>query len=80
MLTQKLYRNGNSIAVTIPKDFLQELNLNENSTVVVKRDGKGLVITPKTQKLSSDVDSKFAKMVDEFINEHRDVLTELAKR
>lgn len=80
MLTQKLYRNGNSVAVTIPKEYLDGLNLKAGSTVVVKMDGKEVVIAPKKKQLVSEVDSKFAKMVDEFINDHRDVLEELAKK
>ncbi len=80
MLTQKLYRNGNSVAVTIPKEYLEDLNLKEGNTVVVKTAGKSVIITPKEEKLAVDVDSKFAKMVDEFINEHRDVLQELSKK
>lgn len=52
MLTQKLYKNGNSVAVTIPKE----------------------------KKLASGVDHKFAQMVDEFINDHKDVLQELSHR
>ena len=80
MATQIIYRNGNSAAVTIPKEYLEELNLQIGSTVVVKKKGKEVVITPKDSQLASDVDSKFAKMVDEFINRHEDGLQELSKR
>lgn len=80
MLTQKLYRNGNSVAVTIPKEYLEELNLRDGSIVVVKTSGKQLVVAPKNKSVSSTVDQKFAKMVDEFINDHEDVLQELSHR
>lgn len=80
MLTQKLYRNGNSVAVTIPKEYLDDLNLKEGNIVVVKTEGKSVVITPKEERLSRDVNAKFAKMVNDFVNDHRDVLEELAKR
>ncbi len=80
MLTQKLYKNGNSVAVTIPKEYLKELNLRDGSLVVVKTSGKQLVVVPKVKTNASGVDQKFAKMVDEFINDHEDVLQELAHR
>jgi len=79
MFTQKLYKNGNSIAVTIPKEYLKEYNMRDGTEVVVEnRDG--VLINPKKQKVVASVDPKFARMVDEFINDHEDVLAELAKR
>lgn len=80
MLTQKLYKSGNSVAVTIPKEFLQELNLKEGAQVVVKKRGKDLIVSSRPTSIKTDVNQEFAKMVDEFINEHRDVLQELSKR
>lgn len=80
MLTQKLYRNGNSVALTIPRQLLEELNLKEGSEVVVENSGGEITIKSKTQALSADVDPKFMKMVDDFVNDHEDVLKELANR
>jgi len=80
MFTQKLYKNGNSVAVTIPKDYLRELNLRDGSQVVVKKEGSELIISSKKKELAQDVDSKFMKMVDEFINDHEDVLRELSQK
>jgi putative addiction module antidote len=80
MLTQKLYRNGNSVAVTIPKEYLEELQLKEGSEVVVEKRAEEVVITSRKQILAQDVDGKFAKMVDDFISEHEDVLQELSQR
>lgn len=80
MLTQRLYKNGNSVTVTIPKEYLEDLNLQVGSAVVVKKVGDELVISSKNKQLASDVDQKFAKMVDEFVDDHRDVLQELAKK
>lgn len=80
MLTQKLYKNGNSIAVTIPKEYLEELQLKEGSEVVVEKQGKGVMVTSKTTKLAGNVTPEFMKMVEEFMDEHDDVLKELSKR
>lgn len=80
MYNQKLYRNGNSVAVTIPKQLLEELNLKEGSDVVIEKDGEELVVKSKQAKLAPDVDAKFMQMVDEFMDEHEDVLRELSNR
>ena len=80
MLTQKLYKNGNSVAITIPIEYLKELNLQEGSQVVVEKRGQELVVKPQKKVSTSGVDQKFAQMVDEFINEHEDVLQELSHR
>lgn len=80
MLTQKLYRNGNSIAVTIPKEYLRELHLDEGSRVVVEKRGSELVVSSKERSKILGVDPQFVKTVDEFIHDHRDVLEELSKR
>lgn len=80
MFNQKLYKNGNSIAVTIPKQYLNELNLRDGSSIIVKKRGQEIVVTPKKPKLAREVNVEFAKTVDEFLDEHSDVLKELAKR
>ena len=64
MLTQKLYKNGNSVAVTIPKEYMRDLNLRDGSLVVVKKSGKQLVVTPKTKSPAPGVNQKFAQMLD----------------
>lgn len=80
MLTQKLYRSGNSIAVTIPKEYLEALNLKEGGLVEVVKRGQELVVTSKIKVAAAGVDPKFARMVDEFIIEHEDVLRELSQK
>lgn len=67
------------MAVTIPKDYLKSLGLRDGSQVVVRQRGKELVVAPKKIEKSSGVNVKFMKMVDEFMNEHEDVLEQLAK-
>lgn len=78
MLVQTLYKNGNSIAVTIPRQYLDDLQLKEGSEVVVEKKGKELRIMSKKNAISIDVDPKFMQMVDTFISEHEDVLKKLA--
>jgi putative addiction module antidote len=80
MFSQKLYKNGNSVAVTIPKEYLKKYNMRDGTEVVVEGDTDRIVITSKKTKAVASVDAKFARMVDEFMNEHEDVLKKLSKR
>lgn len=80
MLTQKLYKNGNSIAMTIPQDLLKELNLNAGSEVVVKKRGEELIVVSKNTHLSASLNNKFLVAVENFISTHHDVLVKLAKK
>lgn len=80
MLTQKLYKNGNSVAVTIPRQYLEELNLTEGSEVVVEKKGLEIRIASKNQALAQDVDTKFLSMLDSFVADHEDVLKKLAQK
>lgn len=80
MITQKLYKNGNSIAVTIPKNYLDQLNLDENSEVIVEKQASKLIISKHRKKMPKGINLKFMRMVDEFIDRHQDVLAELAKK
>lgn len=83
MLTQKLYKNGNSVAVTIPKKYLEELKLKEGSEVVVYHDEADdiITITPKKKnKISSSISPKFLKWLESFNKEYGPALKALAKR
>ena len=42
---RKILRNGDSYAVTIPIELMRELKWREKQRVVVKKRGKGVIIT-----------------------------------
>jgi putative addiction module antidote len=80
-MTRKIFRSGNSLAVTLPPDALEHLGIEEGSRVEVFEDAEGgkIVITPAAINLDG-VDAEFIRMVDEFIEEYRPTLEALAKR
>jgi len=80
MLVQTIYRNGNSLAVTIPKQYLEDFALKEGSQIVLEKKEDGILLTTKKHALAPDVDAKFMHMVDSFIQDHEDVLRELAQK
>lgn len=76
----KVFKNGNSLAVTVPKTYAHQLSIRSGSEVEWKKTNQGLTLTPQKKTKAVGVDTKFAKMVDEFISEHKDVLQELSQK
>lgn len=79
-MIQKLIQIGNSVGVIIPQVFRNEAGLKPGDEVEVKLKGTDVVFSKSKKKLTGGVNVKFIKIVDEFINEHEDVLKELANR
>lgn len=80
-MLRKIFRTGNSMVVSIPKDILDELELSEGEDVSIELDDqhRQIVISPIEKPLAVGVDETFAKQVDEFIQEYRSALEALAK-
>jgi antitoxin MazE len=80
-MLRKIFRTGNSMVVSIPKDILDELKLSEGEDVSVELDRKQrqIVISRVEKPLAVGVDETFVRQVDEFIKEYRPALEALAK-
>lgn len=79
-MVRKIFRAGNSVVVSLPKDVLEAVGLDEGSEVVISGDRKRrrIVITPKAVDLPG-VDEEFANQVSDFIDKYRPALEALAK-
>lgn len=71
-MMQQAIQIGNSVGIIIPKNVLEEKGIKIGDKLHVD-------IKP-IEKSVSGVDIKFVKMVDEFIEEHKDVLEQLAHK
>jgi len=80
-MLRKIFRTGNSIVVSIPKDILDELDLSEGEDVSIElnRQQRQIVISPIKRPLAEGIDETFAKQIEEFIKEYRPALEALAK-
>jgi putative addiction module antidote len=80
-MLRKIFRTGNSIVVSIPKDILDELQLSEGQDVAIELDSqqRQIVISPIEKPIAVGIDEEFARQVDEFIREYRPALEALAK-
>ena len=80
-MLRKIFRTGNSMVVSIPRDILDELQLSEGEDVSVELDTqqRQIVISPVEKAIPTGIDEAFAKQVDDFIEKYRPALEALAK-
>lgn len=80
-MVRKIFRAGNSMVVSLPKEILEALGLEEGSEVTVTEDRRRarIVITPRSVKLPG-VDEEFVAQVSDFIERYRPALEALAGR
>lgn len=81
-MQRKIFKTGNSLVVSLPKDAIEEMQMSEGTVVSVYYDRvtSKLIIEPiDTDKEVEGISEEFAKQVSEFIEEYRPALDELAK-
>ena len=79
---RKIFKTGNSVVVSLPKDAIEYLHIDEGTEVNVEldREKRQIVITPAQPPLAVvGIDPEFAHQVAEFIEQYRPALEELAK-
>ena len=66
-MLRKIFRTGNSIVVSIPKDILDELKLSEGEEVSIELDSqqRQIVISPIERPLAVGVDETFARQKEQ---------------
>jgi antitoxin MazE len=81
-MVRRLFKTGNSIVLSLPKEVLDELGIKdgENVNLELDREKRRVVITPVDKNRAiPGVNEEFARQVDEFIQQYRPALDELAK-
>jgi len=79
---RRLFRTGNSIVLSLPKELLFDLGVKDGEYVNLEFDRvqKRLIITPVEKPLAAaGINEEFARQVDDFIQQYRPALQELAK-
>lgn len=81
MITQKLFKNGNSIVVSIPKEILKKYNLRDGSQVVLEEKKNG-VLFARQEGLDSvpDINTEFHEWLAKFNKKYAQALEELSKK
>jgi len=81
-MLRRLFKTGNSVVISLPKEILEGLGVvdGENVSLEFDRDHRRVILTPAQRSLAdSGVDADFAKQVSTFIDHYRTSLEELAK-
>lgn len=81
-MLRKVFRTGNSVVVSLPKDALELFGISVGTEVSVDldRENKQIVISPIEEPLAeAGVDEAFAQQVTDFIEQYRPALEALAK-
>jgi antitoxin MazE len=81
-MLRRLFRTGNSVVLSLPREVLQEMGLAEGASVSIEfdREHRRMIITPAAKPIAmGGVDEEFARQVNEFIDQYRPALEELAR-
>ena len=80
-MSRKIFKTGNSAVVSLPKDMLEALRIQDGSQVDVLLDqpNRQIIIRPTDPLLIAGVDAGFARQVSDFIAAYRPALEELAE-
>jgi len=77
-MLRKIFKTGNSMVVSLPREILEPLGVSDGSEVSVELEDGKIVIRPMQQSVPG-VDEAFARQLAEFIDEYRPALEALAK-
>ena len=79
VLIRKVFKAGISFAVSIPSEWVRQMNL-EDQPVELLRNNKGEIIVKPLREVSLGITPDFVRAVDDFVAEYKDVLQRLADR
>ncbi len=81
-MLRRLFKTGNSVVLSLPREVLDELGLTagENVSLALDRQQRQVVLRPVEKPIAvASVDEEFARQINDFIEQYRPALEELAK-
>ena len=79
-MVRKIFKTGNSMVVSLPKEMLDALHLSEGEEVSVELDAdRGQISIAPVPAVVDGVDAEFARQVADFIAAYRPALEALAR-
>lgn len=79
-MIRKVFKVDNNLAVSLPRETIDLLGLHEGSEIEVTVDigARRILLSPAKSEVA-DIDTEFARQLDEFIALYRPALEALAK-
>jgi antitoxin component of MazEF toxin-antitoxin module len=81
-MERRLFKTGNSVVLSLPREILEGLGLTDGEKVSLEldRQHRRVILTPVEKPMVIvGVDEEFARQVNDFIENYRPALEELAK-
>jgi antitoxin MazE len=81
-MLRKVFKTGNSLVVSLPKDLLETLGLRDGADVSVELDRKNrqILIRSVEPVFTGALSEEFAHQLSEFIEQYRPALEALANK
>lgn len=77
---RKVFKNGNSLAVTVPKSYAHNLSIRDGSQIEWKETNEGLLLVhEKRAKKPTDIDPEVAKIIKKLSKKYAGVWQDLAR-
>ena len=79
-MIRKIFKSGNSLVISLPKESIQAVGLQEGSEVTIAvNEADGTVIIEPVKPQLAPIDEAFAQQLNDFIEQYRPALEALAK-
>jgi antitoxin component of MazEF toxin-antitoxin module len=81
-MLRKIFKTGNSLVVSLPKEILEPLGVSDGSDVSVEldRSNRQILIRPTPLLMAAGLDEEFVRQVNDFIVQYRPARDALAKK
>lgn len=76
---QTVFKNGNSLAVTVPKVYAQDLEIGAGTNVSWKKTSQGLLLITSQTKKATEIDPEVAKLIKKISKKYAQVWEDLSK-
>lgn len=79
-MVRKIFKTGNSLVVSLPKESIELLGLQEGSEISLFVDeSQGRIVIEPAKPQLAGIDAEFAQQLNDFIEQYRPALEALAK-
>lgn len=81
-MQRKIFKTGNSLVVSLPKEVLEPLGIADGADVSVEldRSNSEIVIRPAHLQAAAGLDGVFVRQVNDFIDRYKPALKSLSEK
>lgn len=77
---RKVFKNGNSLAVTVPKAYAHQLSIRDGSEIEWRPTEEGILLTNKRAgKKPTDIDPKVVRLIKKLSKKYAGVWQDLSR-